>query len=286
MAFAFSQRRIKQLIAPLLPEAWKAPIRARLFGYHAASVVLPVEFSTSDRCPMITIDGRVALRFREQDRFDMQYQFIENGSAIDEIAGFIELAASARMFFDVGASKGVFSQVFCLLQPDNRAISFEPSPSAMTDASALAELNGCAPRITLRQTAVGRAPGRASGRLLAGGFVNIESRAADQTGHEFEMTSLDYEVQALGLVPDLIKIDVEGYEHEVLIGARQLLARKKPPICLELHLDLLERRGVRAQAVTSELQSHGYHFKSCSGTELSPAQIHNSANAIMRFIAV
>jgi FkbM family methyltransferase len=285
MSFAFPRRRIKQLIAPLLPESWKAPIRARLFGYRTAAVALPVEFSTDRRSPIITIDRRVALRFREQDRDDMQYQFVENGGAIDEIAGFIGLAASARTFFDIGASKGVFSQVFCRLQPDARAFSFEPSPSAMIDARELAELNRCAPRITFRQTAVGRESGRAAGHLQPGGFVNIESATAGEAGGEFEMTSIDDEVRALDLAPDLIKVDVEGYEYEVLIGARELLARSKPPICLELHLDLLERRGIQARAVTAELQSHGYRFRSGAGLELSPAQIHNSASAIMRFIA-
>jgi FkbM family methyltransferase len=285
MPFAFPRRGVKQLIAPLLPESWKAPFRARLFGYGAAAAVLPVEFSTDERGPTITIGGRVALRFREEDRLDMDYQFVANGDAIDEIARFIELAASAGTLLDVGASKGVFSQIFCLIRPAARAVSFEPSASAMMDARALAELNGCAPRITFRQVAVGRAVGRASGGLSPAGFVSIAAGTPEQPRTEFEMTSLDHEVRALGVVPDLIKIDVEGYEYEVLIGARQLLAREKPPICLELHLDLLERRGVRPQTVMSELQSHGYRFKSCSGAELSATRICHSAKAILRFIA-
>jgi FkbM family methyltransferase len=285
MTFAFPRRRVKQLIAPLLPESWKAPFRARLFGYGAAAIVLPVHFSTDERGPVVTIGDRVDLRFREEDRLDVNYQFVENGDAVDEIARFIELAASATTLFDVGASKGVFSQIFCLLQPTVRAVSFEPSAPAMMDARALAELNGCVPRITFRQAAVGRAAGRASGHLSREGFVSIGSGTTDEPRNEFEMTSLDQEVGALGVVPDLVKIDVEGYELEVLIGARQLLARERPPMCLELHLDLLERRGVRAQAVTSELQSHGYRFSSCSGAELSAAQICHSAKAILRFIA-
>ena len=116
--FAFPRRRVKQLLTPLLPEQWKAPLRARLFGYRPPASVLPVTFDDDERSAIATIDGRIRLRFREQERYDMRYQFVENGSAIDEITSFLDLAASARTLFDVGASKGVFSQIFCQLQPE------------------------------------------------------------------------------------------------------------------------------------------------------------------------
>jgi FkbM family methyltransferase len=284
MGFAFPRRRVKQLLTPLLPEQWKAPLRGRLFGYRPPAAVLPVTFEDDERSPIATIDGKIRLRFREQERYDMRYQFVENGSAIDEITSFIDLAASARTLFDVGASKGVFSQIFCQLQPEGRAVSFEPSPPAMADARALADLNGCASRITLRQTAVGRAPGRAQGLIAPEGFAVFDSAGAPT--EEFEMTSVDHEVQSLGLVPDLLKIDVEGHEHAVLLGARALLRNRKPPVCLELHLDELDRRGVDAGEVLGELQSHGYRFRKCSGAAWSAAEIRNAMSAIVRLVAI
>lgn len=278
-------RRAKQLIAPFIPERWKAPLRGRLFGFRPPAAGLPVEPGIDARGPRITIDGRVQLRFREQDRFDIRYQFFDNGGAVDEIASFIRLASPAGTLFDVGASKGVFSQIFCLLDPAKRAISFEPSPAAMADARALAELNRCESRITFRQTAVGRESGRSAGHVSPGGFASIEDARPGRTVQEFEMTSLDDEVAALGVAPDLLKIDVEGYEYEVLLGARKLLRRKKPALCLELHLNLLEERGVHAWDVLRELQSHGYTFRTCSGAEVSPTRIANSINVILRLVA-
>ena len=100
------------------------------------------------------------------------------------------------------------------------------------------------------------------------------------------MTSVDHEVRALGLVPDLLKIDVEGYEHEVLLGASELLRNRKPPVCLELHLDELDRRGVDARDVLGELQSHGYRFRKCSGAGWSSAEIRNAMSAIVRLVAI
>jgi len=96
---------------------------------------------------------------------------------------------------------------------------------------------------------------------------------------------MDEEIEQHGLEPDLLKIDVEGYEYEVLLGAKRLLEQRKPPICLELHLDLLERRGVEPRRVLAQLESYGYQFRSCAGQPLSPAGIAGSMNAIVRFVA-
>jgi hypothetical protein len=105
------------------------------------------------------------------------------------------------------------------------------------------------------------------------------------TAADVEMTTVDREMEALGLVPDVIKIDVEGYEHELLRGAQRLLRTRKPVICLELHLDLLERRGISPADLIADLQSHGYHFRSCVGRPLDPFDITDSIHAILRFVA-
>jgi FkbM family methyltransferase len=283
MAFEFSRRRAKQLMTPLIPERWKAPLRGRLFGYRASETVLPVAFRQDGESPMVTIDAKITLRFRERDQSDMRYQFVENGSAIEEISSFIGLAESSQVLFDVGASKGVFSQIFCLVQPRGHAVSFEPSPLAMADATVLAQLNGCESQITMRQTAVGRAPGRAFGSVAPDGFAVLGP--SPEATESFEVTSVDDEVLALGMTPDLLKIDVEGHEYEVLLGARNLLRQRKPVVCLELHLDELERRGVDARDVLGELQSHGYRFRKCSGADWPAAAIRDSISAIVRLVA-
>ena len=99
------------------------------------------------------------------------------------------------------------------------------------------------------------------------------------------MTSVDREVEQLGVEPDLVKIDVEGYEYEVLVGARRLLGERKPPICLELHLDLLDRRGIEPRRVLDELASHGYHLRSCAGRPLRAGDVLRNLNAVMRLVA-
>ena len=180
---------------------------------------------------------------------DIQYHLSDNGESVDEIASFIELAATAHTLFDVGAWKGLFSLVFCLSGDHRRAVAYEPSSAGAAAVVTLADHNQCAARVTIRRAAVGRSSGRTGYHEAPGGIVTI---GADGSGLEdagdLQLVSLDDEVRSSGIVPDLLKIDVEGYEYEVLAGARNLLRDHKPAISLELHLDLLERRGQSAGA--------------------------------------
>lgn len=234
------------------------------------------------------IDNRVTLHFRDEDMEDVTVLLRDNGGSVEEMASFLSLASSARVLFDIGAAKGLFSEIFCLSDPVRRAVAFEPSPALADSAAALIAANGCDPRIHLRRCAVGAEAGRQTARLYTWGYVGVDAPEGPDDGGttvEVEMTSVDREVEQLGIEPDLLKIDVEGYEYEVLVGARRLLEERKPPICLELHLDLLEKRGIEPRRVLAELESHGYRLRSCAGRPLRTADVLRNLNALMRLVA-
>jgi FkbM family methyltransferase len=280
-------RLVRQRLAPFVPERIKAPLRPRLFGYRPSSVALPIEFQSDVRGLAALIDRRVTLRYRDEDAADFQYHLAANGESIEEIASFMALAGSARTFFDVGAWKGLFSLIFCLLGDDKRAVAYEPSQSGIDATMTLAALNGCAPRIVARQVGVGLAAGRAAARMAPGGIISVDADpSSGEAIDDLQIVSLDDEVQARGLRPDLLKIDVEGYEYEVLAGAQRLLREHKPAICLEIHLDLLERRGQSAAQVVNELVTHGYRLQTCTGQSLSASDVTHSMHAVRRIVAI
>jgi FkbM family methyltransferase len=283
------QRWVRRQAASWLPpwiKAWiKAPYRAQRVGFRAAETSVSAMFSADDQGPLVTIDRRVRLRFRDEDRDDVAFLLRDNGESVEEMASFLGVASPARLLFDIGAAKGVFSDIFCLLHPASRAVAFEPSPGLADSAAALAVLNGCQSRFHLRRCAVGAKAGRHTARLYPWGYVGVDDTEGEGVSVQVDVTSIDQEVEQLGMEPDLMKIDVEGYEYEVLLGAKRLLERRKPPICLELHLDLLERRGIKPRRVLAELESHGYQFRSCAGRSLRAAEIAGSLNAIFRFVA-
>src|SRR5262245_15883634 len=155
-------RVLRHRVAPFIPERLKAPLRPRLFGYRPPAVNLPISFASDDRGPSVAIDRRATIRYRDEDAADFQYHLVDNGESVEEIAGFMQLALSARTFFDIGAWKGLFSLAFCSMEPDRadrRAVAYEPSSSGVTAMAALSDLNDCASRLLLRPVGVGLSAG-------------------------------------------------------------------------------------------------------------------------------
>jgi FkbM family methyltransferase len=216
-------------------------------------------------------------------RDDVLYHFAENGESVEEMHGFLRAAREVGgTLFDVGAARGLFASVFCLVSPSNRAVAFEPSPTMLRDAARIAALNGLDGRLELRPTAVGAEPGVVRGSVDVQGLIAF---APGPSSFAVEVTTLDAECARLGVAPDVVKIDVEGHEARVLAGARDLLSSVRPLLFLELHLDLLERHGERPGKVVEVLRGHGYRLETPLGRPLSPAALTGSTHAVVRFVA-
>ncbi len=72
------------------------------------------------------------------------------------------------------------------------------------------------------------------------------------------VTSLDRFCEDHNLAPELIKIDVDGYEGKVLRGAERVLRKIRPVILLELHKDAKQRDGISRSACAAMLFDAGY----------------------------
>lgn len=139
---------------------------------------------------------------------------------------------------DVGAHDGLLTIPLARL-PGARVIAFEPLPSAH---ARLAAACAALPNVALRREALGAAPGTLTLSVPVLGGVAQEqwaSLAKDYDAfasvgaerHDVPVITLD----SLGL-DDVthIKLDAEGYEQEVLEGARETLTRCRPVLSLEL----------------------------------------------------
>ena len=72
---------------------------------------------------------------------------------------------------------------------------------------------------------------------------------------QIELTTLD---ELIEKPVNLLKIDVEGHEWEVLMGAENILDRYHPKLILEIKEDHLERAGHKASDITEYLRKFGY----------------------------
>jgi FkbM family methyltransferase len=140
---------------------------------------------------------------------------------------------------DVGAHIGLYSIAFARwVGPTGRVIALEPDPGNHSTLQRNVHLNGLSQRIQI----IAAAAGNRTGSIEFMPALSSESRIARPD----DVTAKIIKVRCATLVelvanaprPDVIKIDVEGYEAQVLEGAIPLLRdieRRPRLIAVELH---------------------------------------------------
>ena len=144
------------------------------------------------------------------------------------------LLRGADTFVDAGANWGFFTLMALSLPAFNgRCVSFEPHPRSFADLQSLISQAGMESRVTLHPKGLGS---RSCGLRLQGGMSDsgCVRLVCEGEGAEVPVTTLDETVSGdVGV----IKMDVEGMEHEVLRGAERLILEQRPFIILENTLD-------------------------------------------------
>ena len=151
-------------------------------------------------------------------------------------------------FVDVGAHIGMYTVTASLaLRDRGRVLAFEPNPAARLQLERNLSVNGCDNVIV---------SGRAAADAVGESFLHVPetpdpSFSSLETGRfaegkpvPVEMTTLDCEVDAVGLRPAMVKIDVEGGELRVLAGMTRTLDAR-PVLLVEVSAESgaeLERR--------------------------------------------
>lgn len=127
---------------------------------------------------------------------------------------------------DIGGHVGLWSRV--MARDFARVVAFEPL-AAHRECFALN-----APGVELRPFAVGKSAGRAKVKMP---HDNTGSAHVGGSGEDCEVVTYDL----TGV--DFLKIDVEGYETDVLLGGEDAIRADKPVICIEQKPGNAERYG-------------------------------------------
>ena len=279
-------RQAARLAAGWLPQSIRAQLARRRFGYAGTGAALPLTRSTR-------ADGSIAVAMAGGPRFllppamdaDFTFHFVENAESRDEMASFMRLSGTGSaggLLLDVGAHRGLFSIVHLALRPANRAILVEPSPTLAADAAVLLRMNEAADRADVVRAGAGEENGS---RRIVVDALGFARPSTGEAGEDVPFLTIDSLCRERGLAPSIVKIDVEGAEAEVLRGARETLQAHHPVVCLELHLDELERRGESTAAMLQELTAMGYRFETPAGRRLAPGRLSRSLMAIARVVA-
>ena len=136
------------------------------------------------------------------------------------------------LVFDVGACEGLFAFRVLKERQAAKVICFEPSARTARYTRMAAEVNGVADRMIVETKAVGKTSGPVN-FSEDGGSPDGHHIQAGGGGATIECVALDDYCAARGLklTPrDLIKIDAEGSDFDVLLGAERLIREGSPQI--------------------------------------------------------
>ena len=134
--------------------------------------------------------------------------------------------------FDCGAHHGHTAVLFSKWVGDKgKVVVFEALPRNCDVFAKNIELNGLK-NVILERKAVGAMDGQIRIDGVSDSTVIFSSQ-----GIEVEMTHLDAYAH---LKPTFVKVDVEGFEYQVLQGAQNILS-ERPKLVVELHTDKLSK---------------------------------------------
>lgn len=185
---------------------------------------------------------------------------------------FINSILPGDVVWDVGANVGYYTEMLAeRLINEGKVIAFEPAPQSFAK---LSEKLSQRKNVVLEASALGDSAGRMKFLLEQDGTsptqrivdpsVIIASGIKSGRLIEVPVTTGKSYVAVSGHVPNVIKIDVEGFEEEVLKGLDDLLASPcLRTLFIEVHFKLLEERG-RAMApirIERSLRSTGFRTR-------------------------
>ena len=149
--------------------------------------------------------------------------------------------------WDIGANVGLYTEQFChWVGSDGFVVAFEPFPEACQ--SILARNPNCA-WLQVENVALSDADSTGTLVIEAGSVDNHIATEADAAKGYLNSVPLtisrgDTICKRLGRPPNVIKVDVEGFEEEVLLGMGEVLAAPAlRSVLVEVHFHKLEMRG-------------------------------------------
>ncbi|HEY0243220.1 MAG TPA: FkbM family methyltransferase [Gemmatimonadaceae bacterium] len=184
---------------------------------------------------------------------------------VAEMAFVLHLLRKGDLFADIGANIGSYTILACAAGA--RCISFEPGPAA-DSLAANVRFNNLSSRVDVRRSAVGSTTGEVRFTPDEDTLNHVATSADSSKAIVVPLTTLDAALD--GRIPALIKIDVEGFEKEVLDGAQRTLEDSS------LLAVIVETNGSGARYGSSDAELH----QRLTAAGLSPATYEPFSRAL------
>ncbi len=283
------KRFLKTHLKRFVPSGVRNSVKRRMAAKFVAPVASQINIEHVPGALRCVINSDISFLAPPDCVHELNY-FAETDEGRSEFEGIARASKSGGVLFDIGAHSGLVSALFCAANPRNKVVSFEPSPLSCQRLIAIRDLNQFGHRMRIEQSGIGETSAVVKMEFdPVGGYVQTQrfdhSMWAAPEPIDVKIESIPDAANRLNLVPEFLKIDIEGYEFEAIKGSLEFIARLKPVIFLEVHLNYLEARQLSAKSLIKMLIDSGYEFYASSGAKLKPSDVFDSPLPIVRIIA-
>jgi FkbM family methyltransferase len=251
----------------------KRPIVFRLFPFHALQKQIffrryfPVQkrwHALFDSC-RLTVAPQIRLKLLPTDFMHGVIAF--TGVYEMELTKRIsKSAAEGGLLVDVGANIGYFSLIWASLNASNRVLAFEASPRNAGMLQANIDSNNMRERVKMYPVALGKEKNVLPfdlGPVELTGWGGL-SLASTPATIEVPVERLDDIIDPFAII-DVMKVDVEGADTWVIMGAEKLLLERRIKIIyFEQNKTRLKQLNIAENAAVEYLSSVGYHAEAMS----------------------
>ena len=200
---------------------------------------------------------------------------------------FVEIAPllKGKTVYDIGSYEGVFSTFFArAIGPEGTLIVFEPNPVCQSRTTTNLQMNHFPVRLeavglgsrpgTLTLTFPAKEPARSTLDADIAGMIAQEGSSKVQYV-TVRVERLDDIVKSKNLpAPDFLKVDTEGAELDIILGAEHTIRTYCPSIYIEMHGANLEQKMALQRQMHAVLQSWGYTIRDLDGLDVGGADHH------------
>lgn len=208
--------------------------------------------------PAVVPGASRLLRIPCAEFYESYFFFCEVDIGRREVSFFLNQLGRTEVFYDIGSFRGVYAAMAKARLQDRLAVhAFEPLPKNYEAIQRIAALNAFRD-FTVNPLAVG------DGTALAGrvneqdGMLRLGDNQAAAAETKFQAVSLDDYIARGNPPPTIMKIDVDGFELQVLQGAQRCLRESRPRLWLEVHPGYLQAQGRTDEEVLKQLREIGY----------------------------
>lgn len=187
------------------------------------------------------------------------------GKTDKDDAWFYALAAHHHVIFDIGCNIGYASLLATVNNPEKCIVLADPNPLALSYAAGNLIRNSLSANKMFLQAFVGAESGeKVKFYTVGAGAAGSMFASAAQTASKLnafywvDTLSIDEIVSKTALIPDLVKIDIEGAESYALQGAKELASKKQTHFMVEMHAPAEMPMAKNAELVLNWCKENSY----------------------------